>query len=58
MPRHKSPCINICEFLGPNRWCIGCGRTRRECRQWSKMKPYEKNILEKKLIKRMAETLK
>ena len=58
MKRHKSPCISICEFSGPNGWCLGCGRTRRECQKWKKMKPYERNILDKKLIKRMAEILK
>jgi len=34
MKRQKSPCIDICEFSGPKGWCIGCGRTRGECRKW------------------------
>ena len=42
MKRHKSPCISVCEFSGPNGWCLGCGRTRLECQKWKKMKPYEK----------------
>ena len=53
--RRKSPCIDICEFSGPNGWCLGCGRTRHECQRWKKMKPYEANILEKELKKRMLQ---
>ncbi len=49
----KSPCINICEFVGPNSWCTGCGRTREECRAWEKMKPYAKQTLQKALKKRL-----
>lgn len=55
MKRSKSPCINVCEFSGPNGWCLGCGRTRRECDKWKKMKPYERHSLHKQLVKRMAE---
>ena len=55
MKRSKSPCINVCEFSGPNGWCLGCGRTRRECEKWKKMKPYERHSLHKQLVKRMAE---
>ncbi|MBL6747247.1 MAG: DUF1289 domain-containing protein [Pseudomonadales bacterium] len=54
MKAHKSPCIDICEFVGPNGWCIGCGRTRTECQQWKKMKPYKKKILEHALRKRLS----
>ena len=50
----KSPCVDICEFTGPNRWCIGCGQTRQECLGWKKMKPYEQKILVKDLQKRMS----
>ena len=55
LKRRKSPCIDICEFSGPNGWCLGCGRTRHECQRWKKMKPYEANILEKELKKRMSQ---
>ena len=54
MKRPKSPCIDICEFTGPNKWCIGCGRTRQECHVWKKMKPYEQKILCKDLQRRMS----
>ncbi|QPJ62517.1 MAG: DUF1289 domain-containing protein [Candidatus Nitronauta litoralis] len=53
MKRQKSPCIDVCEFSGPKGWCLGCGRTRPECRKWKEMKPYDRNILQKKLKKRM-----
>ena len=56
MKRRKSPCIDICEFSGPNGWCSGCGRTRHECQRWKKMKPYEVNIVEKELKKQVAES--
>ena len=51
--RDKSPCIDVCEFSGPKGWCLGCGRTQRECNDWRSMKPYAKNILSKELHKRM-----
>ena len=36
MKHNKSPCIDICQFTGKNSWCIGCGRTRDECKKWKK----------------------
>ena len=33
-----SPCINICKFDEKTGFCIGCLRTRDECKQWKKMK--------------------
>ena len=48
----KSPCINICEFTGPKKWCLGCGRTRSECHLWDKLNLFEKNILLINLKKR------
>ena len=45
--RNKSPCIDICEFVQPNGWCVGCGRTRDECQKWKSMKPYAKVALKK-----------
>ncbi|NQY42317.1 MAG: DUF1289 domain-containing protein [Legionellales bacterium] len=58
MKSHKSPCINICEFSGPNGWCIGCGRTRQECQEWKTMKPYVRNIIQNELPKRMSQIKK
>ncbi len=55
MKRQKSPCIDICEFSGPKGWCIGCGRTRDECRKLKTLKPYAVKSLRKELIKRMEQ---
>jgi predicted Fe-S protein YdhL (DUF1289 family) len=55
MKRHKSPCIDKCDFSGPKGWCVSCARTIQECKEWKKMKPYDKNILENALKKRMAQ---
>ena len=41
MKKQKSPCIDICKFIGPNGWCLGCARTRDEARKWKKLKPYD-----------------
>jgi uncharacterized protein len=34
----KSPCIDICKFDSKTGFCIGCMRTREECKEWKKMK--------------------
>jgi len=34
----KSPCIDICKFDKKTGWCLGCGRTKDECRKWKKAK--------------------
>lgn len=52
--RYNSPCIDVCQFSGPKGWCLGCARTREECRQWKAMKPYAKKILQKELRRRMS----
>ena len=51
MKHNKSPCVDICQFTGKNSWCIGCGRTRDECRKWKNMKPYAITRLRKDLEK-------
>ncbi|TAM54356.1 MAG: DUF1289 domain-containing protein [Paraburkholderia sp.] len=33
----KSPCIDVCAFVGKTRLCIGCFRAREEIRGWKKM---------------------
>ena len=53
MKNNKSPCIDICKFSGPKGWCLGCGRTKEECRKWKSLKPYDLKILNKHLKKRM-----
>ena len=55
MKRRKSPCIDVCEFSGPYGWCLGCGRSRQECQKWKKLKPYEINIIQKELKKRLSQ---
>ena len=52
MKKAKSPCIDVCKFIGPNGWCLGCGRTRAETRKWNSLKPYNMKNLQKILQKR------
>jgi hypothetical protein len=43
----KSPCIDICKFDGKTGFCIGCTRTRDECKHWKKMKDkHRRKIIE------------
>lgn len=53
MKRTKSPCISLCKFSGKNGWCLGCGRTLKECKDWKSMKPYARKYLLNDLNKRM-----
>ena len=46
--------MDVCNFSGPNGWCLGCGRTRNECQRWKKMKPYEIKNINKELNKRLS----
>jgi uncharacterized protein len=34
----KSPCVDICKFDDKTGLCVGCLRTRDECKSWKKMK--------------------
>jgi uncharacterized protein len=34
----ESPCISICKFDEKTGLCIGCLRTRDECKKWKKLK--------------------
>ncbi|NOH31449.1 DUF1289 domain-containing protein [Vibrio mediterranei] len=54
MKKQKSPCIDLCDFSNSKGWCLGCGRTREECKKWKTMKPYVTKILEKELRKRLS----
>ncbi|PMN72390.1 DUF1289 domain-containing protein [Enterovibrio norvegicus] len=54
MKRNQSPSTDVCDFSAPKGWCAGCGRTQEECQKWKAMKPYDKNILQKELKKRMS----
>ena len=53
MKKAKSPCIDVCKFIGPNGWCLGCGRTKDETRKWKSLKPYDIKNLQKILQKRI-----
>ena len=53
--RDKSPCEDICKYAGPRGWCLGCGMTRKESRGWDGLKPYNRTLLRKALMRRMAE---
>ncbi|MDN3682413.1 DUF1289 domain-containing protein [Vibrio tapetis subsp. quintayensis] len=53
MKKNKSPSIDLCDFSNAKGWCLGCGRTRKECQQWKAMTPYSANILKNELRKRM-----
>ena len=53
MKHKRTPCIGVCLFVGEKKWCVGCGRTRKECKQWNSMKSSDKNILIKELKKRI-----
>ena len=55
MKRNYTPCVEICQFPGKNKWCIGCGRTREETKKWKSMKPFAKALLLKELKKRMSQ---
>jgi uncharacterized protein len=34
----KNPCISVCKFDSKTGFCVGCLRTRDECKEWKKMK--------------------
>ena len=54
MKKQKSPCIDICKFIGPNGRCLSCARTRQEARKQKKLKPYDIKIMHKTLQIRMV----
>jgi predicted Fe-S protein YdhL (DUF1289 family) len=33
-----SPCIKICKFDEATGYCVGCLRTRAECKEWKGLK--------------------
>lgn len=52
--RKKHPCVGVCVYIGPKRWCLACGLTTSECRSWRTMKPYDRTNLIKELERRKA----
>ena len=53
--RKKSPCVDVCKYLGPKGWCLACGLTSKESKGWKRMKPYGRAMLLKQLQGRLAE---
>jgi uncharacterized protein len=47
-----NPCIAVCEFDGRTGWCLGCGRTIPEIREWRKLTPYRRTALLRELPRR------
>ena len=41
----KNPCIDICKFDKKTELCIGCLRTRAECKEWKKMKERKRIVI-------------
>jgi predicted Fe-S protein YdhL (DUF1289 family) len=39
----KSPCIDVCTFVGKTKLCIGCFRTLDEIRGWKKMTDHRRH---------------
>jgi uncharacterized protein len=53
--RKDDPCISVCEFDGRTGWCLGCGRTIPEIREWRKLTPYRRTMLTRELPRRVAQ---
>ncbi|MFJ6322079.1 MULTISPECIES: DUF1289 domain-containing protein [unclassified Rhizobium] len=51
-----SPCTDICQFDPRNKWCLGCGRTVLEIKDWRKLSPYHRTALAKELKQRVEKT--
>ncbi|MBO67787.1 MAG: DUF1289 domain-containing protein [Acidiferrobacteraceae bacterium] len=54
MGKIYNPCNDICIYTGPKGWCIGCGRTRAESRQWERLQPYARQRILQQLKRRLA----
>jgi uncharacterized protein len=53
-----SPCIGVCKFDGKTGFCVGCTRTKVECRQWKKLKDKTRTKIIGKSVKREAKLKK
>jgi hypothetical protein len=51
----KSPCIDICKFDRRSGWCIGCGRTKDECKRWKKVAKHKRKAIKAELPQRLEE---
>jgi hypothetical protein len=41
----SSPCIDVCRHDEETGWCLGCGMSRRDRKQWKKEKGLRAGIL-------------
>jgi predicted Fe-S protein YdhL (DUF1289 family) len=53
--KKDNPCISVCEFDGRTGWCLGCGRTIPEIREWRKLTPYRRTTLLRELPRRVKQ---
>ncbi len=53
--KKDNPCVSVCEFDGRTGWCIGCGRTIPETRDWRKLTPYRRTALLRELPRRVKQ---
>lgn len=53
--KKDNPCISVCEFDGRTGWCLGCGRTILEIREWRKLTPYRRTALLRELPRRVKQ---
>ena len=45
----KSPCIDVCKFDSKTGYCLGCLRTKEECKGWKKMKDkHRRKVIDQK----------
>lgn|GEM_PF-926881 len=50
--RSTSPCVGVCAHLGPKGWCVACGMTRDESRNWRALRPFDRKNVVKQLQRR------
>ena len=53
-----SPCIELCNFDGKTGFCLGCLRTRSECREWKTMQPYRRREILRERPRREAKLIR
>lgn len=53
--KKDNPCVSVCEFDGRTGWCLGCGRTIPEIREWRKLTPYRRTALLRELPRRVKQ---
>ena len=56
--KKDDPCISACQFDGRTGWCLGCGRTIPEIREWRKLAPYRRTALARELSRRVQQVRK